>query len=295
MGFSRNSAAVAISTRNRGADVRRTIESVLASDHPDFGVVVVDQSDDDGTFDAVREFLDRTDFRYIRSAYRGVAAGRNEAIASVQSEFVAITDDDCEVAPDWLREIEAALQHRDSIGLVFGTVAAAPHDASRGFIPAYYPATPFLATSIRHKHRVEGLGASMGIRRSVWRTLQGFDENFGAGGRFHAGEELDFAVRTLLSGYAVYETPAARVTHHGFRTWSLGRTLIWGYLYGGGAMFGMRLKARQWPVASLAYRLAWRWAFEQPMVCLSHKPSRLLCLHAFACGFVAALRTPARR
>lgn len=295
MGFSTNSAAVAISTRNRGAEVLRAIESVLASEYPDFGVVVVDQSDDDRTFDAVREYLDRPDFRYRRSTRRGVAAGRNEAIDSVESEFIAMTDDDCEVAADWLREIVAGLRRSDSIGLVFGTVAAAPHDASRGFIPAYHPAAPFMATSIRHKHRVEGVGASMGVRRSVWRTLRGFDENFGAGARFHAGEELDFAVRALLSGYAVYETPAARVIHHGFRAWSDGDTLIWQYIYGIGAMFAMRLKAGQWRVASLIYRLAWRWAFEQPVVDLGHKPPRLLRLSGFACGFVAALRTPTRR
>ncbi len=35
--------AVSISTRNRGADVCRTMDTILASDHPRFDVVIVDQ------------------------------------------------------------------------------------------------------------------------------------------------------------------------------------------------------------------------------------------------------------
>lgn len=288
-------AAVAISTRNRGAEVRRTIASVVASDYPDFAIVVVDQSDDERTFEAVRDYLGHPEFLYLRSARRGVAAGRNQAIAAVDCEFIAMTDDDCEVSPSWLGEIVAGLRRGDDVGLVFGAVAAGPHDPRLGFIPSYSLAAPILATSIREKHLIEGIGASMGVRRSVWRTLGGFDESFGTGARYHSAEELDFAVRTLLRGFAVYATPAARVTHHGFRSWVHGRRLVWGYLYGIGATFAKALRAGEWRVSGLLCRLAWRWAFQQPVVDLGHTPSRLLRLRGFARGFAAALRTPSVR
>jgi GT2 family glycosyltransferase len=285
-------ATVAISTRNRGTDVRRAVASVFSSDYPDFAVVVVDQSDDDRTFEAVCDYLGRPDFLYLRSARRGVAAGRNQAIAAVDCEYIAMTDDDCEVSPSWLGEIVAGLRRGDGVGLVFGAVAAAPHDARVGFIPSFSLSSPVLATSIREKHLIEGIGASMGVRRSVWRALGGFDESFGAGARYHSAEELDFAVRTLLRGFAVYATPAAWVTHHGFRPWGQGRRLVWGYLYGIGATFAKALRAGEWRVASLLCRLAWRWAFQQPVVDLGHTPSRLLRLRGFASGFAAALRAP---
>ena len=278
---------VAVSTRNRGSEVLRTIETILANDYTSFDVVVVDQSDDQTTRDTLKPFFGKPGFLYMPSTKRGLAAGRNAAIASSDSELIAMTDDDCEVAADWVREMVNAFRVNPEIGVVFGNVIAGPHDRSQGFIPAYQQAEPFLARSISEKHRIEGIGASMGIRRRAWNTLRGFDENFGAGSRFRSAEELDFTVRALLSGYAAYAAPAVRVVHYGFRNWASGQALVWGYLYGIGAMFGKLLRAGHWSVLALMWHLAWRWAFDRPVVDLGHNPPRMLRLNAFCRGFIA--------
>lgn len=257
---------VAVSTRNRGSEALKTIEAILASDYPSFEVVVVDQSDDNRTCEALKRFFEHPHFRYMPSEKRGLAAGRNLAIAASDSELIAMTDDDCEAEGTWVREMVNAFQVNPDIGVVFGNVIAGPHDRSQGFIPAFEQDQPYLARNISEKHRIEGIGASMGVRRRAWNALGGFDENFGAGGRFCSAEELDFTVRALLKGYAAYVAPAARVVHHGFRSWESGQTLVWGYLYGIGAMFGKLLRAGQWGVLSLMWHLAWRWAFERPVV-----------------------------
>ena len=218
---------VAISTRNRGAEVLKMVEQFWPAIIPSFDVVVVDQSDDSSTRDALAPFFQRPGFLYRPSARRGLAAGRNDAIVCSQSDLIAMTDDDCEVEIGWVREMVNAFRVNQNIGIVFGNVIAGPHDRNLGFIPAYSQAEPYLATNIAHKHRIEGIGASMGVRRSTWSALGGFDENFGAGTRFHSAEELDFTVRALLRGYAAYAAPAARVIHHGFRSWDTGNTLIW--------------------------------------------------------------------
>jgi GT2 family glycosyltransferase len=206
-----------------------------------------------------------------------------------------MTDDDREVTPDWLRRIADAFPADPRIGIVFGNVLAGPHDRTQGFIPAYQRREPFLAKSIRDKHRIEGIGASMAIRRTAWEALNGFDENFGAGGRFGSAEELEFTVRALVSGFAVYAEPAAAVVHHGFRTWESGRELISGYLYGIGAMFAKLLKLGHWSILYLMFQLASRWAFQGPVVDLGRKPPRLLRLSAFVRGFLAGLAFPIDR
>ena len=280
-----NEITAVVSTRNRGAAIVETVESILENDHVSFKLIVVDQSDDNATRDALAQFLDRPQFVYRRSATRGLSAGRNEGIAYGQTEIVALTDDDCFVPREWLRSLQQAVASDSRIGVVFGTVLAGEHDRTRGFIPAYSCSQPCVVTTIREKHRIEGIGACMAIRRSVWSALHGFDDSLGAGARFKSGEDLDFAIRALLAGYRLYATPAASVIHNGFRTWAQGRRLIIGYLFGIGATFAKLVRCGQWQVVFLAWQLAIRWTFAGPVVDLGHKPPRLLRLWAFLNGF----------
>jgi glycosyltransferase involved in cell wall biosynthesis len=70
--------------------------------------------------------------RYIHTSGQGLSNGRNWAINHGQGEIIAFTDDDCEVPPNWLREIARAFSSECRIGLVFGSVKAGPHDAKPG-------------------------------------------------------------------------------------------------------------------------------------------------------------------
>lgn len=286
---------VVVPTRNRSSQIVRTLETILANDYPGFDILVIDQSDNDLTRKALEPYLGIPRFRYFHSSKRGIASGRNTGVERAGCELIAMTDDDCQVAPDWVRAIAQAFHADERIAVVFGNVLAGPHDPKAGFIPAYTRAEPYLATSIFQKHRVEGIGACMGIRRSAWRRMHGFDENLGAGGRFCSAEDLDFAVRVLLGGYAVFETPNAQVVHNGFRTWASGNVLIRTYLYGIGAMFAKLLKLGHFSVLALMWCLAWRWAFQKPIVDLGRRPPRLLRIDAFARGFFSGLVFPVDR
>ncbi len=178
------------------------------------------------------------------------------------------------------------------IGIVFGNVLPAPHDNAVGCIPGYVRQSPFLARRPRDKWRVEGIGACMGVRRSVWQSLEGFDEMLGAGAQFQAGEDGDLAWRALYAGHRVYETPAVHVTHHGLRTWEQLPALIDSYWYGTGAMLAKPFKAGQWQVLPLLVRLAARWALGRSTVgaSLGREPQRLRKLRAFSRGFLTELR-----
>jgi GT2 family glycosyltransferase len=203
-----------------------------------------------------------------------------------------MTDDDCEVTSGWLRGMAAAFQLDERIGVVFGNALAGDHDRTAGFIPAFRCTEPLMAWGVENKHRIEGIGACMGIRRSLWVALGGFDCQLGAGAPFISAEDLDFAVRCLQAGCPLFATPDASVIHHGLRIWADGPTLITGYLFGIGAMFAKHLKLGRWSVVTLMWRLASRWAFAGPVVDLGHKPPRWLRLKAFTRGFLQGLRTP---
>ena len=284
-----------VCTRNRGASVAHTVRGIMANDHPDFEVHVIDQSTDGESESALAEWKSDPRFHYSRSATQGLARARNMGFRRARAPIVAMTDDDCRVPPDWLRSVGAAVEKGDTIGLVFGNVDAAPHDSGKGFISAYHRKSPFVARGIRDKPRVEGIGACMGVRTKTWAALGGFDEMLGAGSKFKSADDTDFAIRALLSGYEIHETPEVHVVHHGFRTWSEGSSLISGYLFGIGAMLAKHLRCHHWQVFHIVRALARRWMFEKPVVEFGFTPPRSLRLSGFARGFSAGMIAPIDR
>ncbi len=286
---------VIISTCNRGARILTALRSVLANDTQGFEVIIVDQSSDGVTEESIRHLLDDSRVRYERSQTRGISSGQNLGCRLSRGRIIATTDDDCEVPPNWIATLASAFDLNRRIGIVFGNVVAGPHDHDAGFIPAYTRREPYLATGIKEKHRVEGISACMGVRRDVWETLGGLDEMLGAGARFPAAGETDLAIRSLLAGYFVYESPDVYVIHHGFRTRADGRVLIGGYMRGLGAMLAKHVKCGHWSVLRVMVQLASRWAFSRPVVDLGRRPPRLHRLACFMNGFVSGLSIPVDR
>jgi GT2 family glycosyltransferase len=223
----------------------------------------------------------------------GSSRARNAGVALAEGEIIGLLDDDCEVPPDWVRQLLDAFALDARIGLVFGNVQPGPHDATRGFIPAYARRQPCLARTIHDKHHVEGMSACMGIRRSVWEALGGFDTMLGVGAPLQAGAEVDLTIRALQAGCFVYETPSLTLVHHGFRDWTAGRLLIRRYWYGAGAVYAKHLKRDARNTCSVLFRLGWRWAFGRSRVAQSlGRPHRMLRLATFVRGFAAGLLTP---
>ena len=286
---------VVICTCDRARELARCVASVLRNQYLGFDLLVVDQSSDSSTEEAVREFQTDPRLRYLRSETKGLSAGRNLGIGCARGEMIACTDDDCETPPDWLSRMAAALRYEDRTAVVFGNVRPGGHDRVAGFVLGYLWDSPFLARSIRHMHRADGMSGCMGLRRSAWERLGGFDELLGAGAPFPAAEEMDLAIRALLTGFCVYATPEVEVMHHGFRSWDTARGMVRGYLYGIGAMIAKHLKCGNWGILHYVAHLFWRWAFAGPVVDLGHRPSRWVRLRAFVLGAKAGLACAVER
>lgn len=288
---------VVVATRNRAETVAATVASVANGDWVGLELVVVDQSDDDSTRGGLCPFLTDPRVRYLRSGTSGVSAARNEGIEAARNELIAITDDDCVPSTRWLRDVAEAFDYDERIAVVFGNVLPAPHDAQLGFVPAHVRSEAILLDGIGDAYGVQGMSACMGLRRSAWQALGGFDLVLGAGAPLKSGAEVDLAIRALAAGYCVLQTPRVAVVHHGFRSWDEGRTLVQRYWYGTGAMLAKHAKSRTRGVSRLAGRLAWRWAFGRSAVAVSlgRRAYRLTRLLAFVRGFAKGLATPVDR
>lgn len=224
-----------VPTRNRGERILPTIRSILANNFEPFELLVVDQSEEPG----VAELKDPR-LKVLSRPGQGISRAKNIALASARYSAAVFTDDDCIVPKDWLTTAASSL--RGSADLVFGNVHPGPHDPNRQFVLHYVKSVAGEAGSLIEKHRVQGLGACMAVRRDVWEALGGFDEMLGLAAPFGSGEEVDLTLRALLKGFKVAHRPEFAVTHHGPREIGEQAALVVDYLYGTGAVYGKLLK-----------------------------------------------------
>ena len=102
--------SVVVSTRNR-ADVLGNCLRALAANRAtvSFEIIVVDNGSTDGTREVVRAVAETCEFplHYVWEPRRGVSHGRNAGIARATGRIVAFTDDDIQVAADWVERVGA--------------------------------------------------------------------------------------------------------------------------------------------------------------------------------------------
>ena len=289
--------SVVIPTCNRGDRVVGAIRTIARTRTPPFEIRVVDQSGDRSTEDALAPLLADPRIHYVRTATVGISAGLNVGIGEARSELVAITGDDCVAPEGWLDEMVAAFAVDPRVGIALGNVLPGPYDSRVEFVPAYVREHAFLARGLGDRHRIGGTSACMGIRRSLWRALHGFDPMLGIGAPMKSGEDADVTTRALLAGHRVYETPRVAVTHQGRYRLSERNDLIHRYWFGTGAALAKNVKLGGGAVVMVLVRLGVRWmAGGSPVAASLGGPShRWRRLAAFARGFAAGAAVPVDR
>jgi GT2 family glycosyltransferase len=115
--------AVVVITRNRAAEVKRTLDHVVALDEAD-EIVVVDNGSDDGSARTIREHHPQV--RLIESARNLGAVARNIGLAAVTAPYVAFCDDDTLWEPGALTRGGELLGRHPSIGIVAARVLVGP-------------------------------------------------------------------------------------------------------------------------------------------------------------------------
>jgi glycosyltransferase involved in cell wall biosynthesis len=220
--------SVIVCTRNRATNIVNAASRILASDYPNFELLIVDESDDGLTAAALAPLL-QTESRlhYLPLQGHGKAKALNYGWSHARGEYVVLTDDDCEMAPDCLSSLVAAFGADGTLGIVFGDVAAGPHDPRHEHIPHARAPKPKTIRDSAELLKIPlgrgaewldfGMGANMAIRASVMQYMHGWDPHIGPGEKFCSGDDHNLAFRFLRAGYDVHFCPAARVVHRGVR------------------------------------------------------------------------------
>lgn len=283
-----------VCTRNRGSRIVGTLESLLANTHPNFEVVVVDQSTNGETETAVAPFRTDPRLRYIASDTVGTGYARDIGLAAARGGIVAYTDDDCIVPTDWLAQMQAIFESHPRVAVVFCNVEAAPYDETVGFTPTYERTGDKLVRNMWDKCRARGIGAGMAVRRSPIMQLGGFDHLLGPGTAFSDCEDGDIAMRTLLADWWLYETSQTAVIHDGFRTWEEGKAMTRRNWTGIGAAYAKPIKAGRWSAGIVVAYEVFGMALLKPLSRLLRlqRPQGIRSFGFFWRGFVSGMRHP---
>ncbi len=208
------SVSIIISTQNRAASLEQTLRAFDAVNIPsgwDVELIVVDNASTDRTAEVTRSSrLQNVKVQYLFESRKGKSHALNAALAVARGEAFLFTDDDVVPTADWLEKIAAPLLQRACDGTM-GQIQLAKH-LSRPWLSRDHlwslavsgsPATP--ATEL--------VGANMGLHRSVFQRIPGFDPELGPGASGF-GEETLLTWQMQEAGLRLQAVPDAIVVHH---------------------------------------------------------------------------------
>lgn len=286
-----------VCTCDRGSLVVDTVLSILANTHPNFELVVVDQSKNNETLEALKPFGKDPRLRYVKITSVGKGNALNAGLEETKGSVIAITDDDCTVPPKWLEKFALIFATHPKVAVAFCSVEAGEHDPTAGFIPDYVLTGERMLTTMHDARHARGLGAGIAVRRNMVEEIGRFDPMLGPGCRFPSCDDRDIAIRALLARYHVYETSTIAIKHFGFRTWQQGRQLAHRDFLAIGAAYSKFLKCGRVDLMYIPAREFIIYALWPPIRDLLRlrKPRGIVRITAFAAGFMGGLRTSVDR
>jgi GT2 family glycosyltransferase len=248
---------VALSTLNRPDALSICLKNLLAGDVLPAEIVVVDQSRDNRTKQIVEGCdTDPVSLVYIRHEGRGLGTAQNIAIFRAQQPIVAVTDDDCEPAPNWIATIEQCFSSQGSIDALTGRVLPAGPKTAGTYAVSSRTSTERMDFHQRAMPWHVGSGNNFAVKREWLKSIGGNDERLGPGSPGQGGVDMDLFYRLLRAGARIRYEPDLLVYHaRTDKKGRLSRRIPYGY--GMGACCILRLREKD----SYALRVLVSWFF----------------------------------
>ncbi|MCW9708276.1 glycosyltransferase family 2 protein [Fodinibius salsisoli] len=205
--------------------LKKYLPSVIATDYPNFEIILADNASTDGSKAWVREHYPKVKIAALEKNY-GYCGGNNKAVPYADGDILLFLNNDVRVEPDWLHGLARCFEDP-------GIGAAQPKfrsdeepeyfeyaGAAGGFLDKY--GYPFCRGRIfdtvekdygqydNARDVLWASGAALAIRKELFIEQKGFDEAF----EFHM-EEIDLCWRLWNAGYRVRYCPDSIIYHLG--------------------------------------------------------------------------------
>jgi cellulose synthase/poly-beta-1,6-N-acetylglucosamine synthase-like glycosyltransferase len=229
-------------------EIGRAVESLLALDWPQeqLEILIVDNGSTDGTAAAVSRYpVTVLHENEVQSSY----AARNRGLAAATGEWLAFTDSDCVVQPDWLRSLLLPAPAPE-VGAVAGEVLALELLTPVQRLVEQFGIMKH-AVTLPHKILPCFSTANVAVRRDLLADLSGFRADV----RYFADMELSWRLQIEKQRTILFR-PEAVIRHRHRRTWGA----LWrqGVQHGRGTAFMKRTYPDHYSIsaAEQVHRLA---------------------------------------
>ncbi len=206
--------SIIIPSFNRADEIFELLQSLAKLNFPleRFEIIVADDGSTDNTPQIVEQLrhLFPFDLKYFTQTNQGPGAARNLGMNQASGDFFIFVDSDVTVPPDWLANIDRALNEEQADA--FGGPDTYRKDFPALLKAINYSMTSFLTTGGLRGKKGKKLAKfyprsfNMGLSRELWQKIGGFSN-------LRHGQDIEFSNRILKSGAKVIFVADAPVFH----------------------------------------------------------------------------------
>jgi GT2 family glycosyltransferase len=236
-----------LATVGRTDELARFLDHLGRQNYGNFELIVVDQNPEGILDPLIRQYKDRFQLLHLWSEC-GLSRARNVGLQHISGEVVAFPDDDCWYAPDTLEKIAQVFQENPKCDGLTGRAVDGSHPDDFG---GFHKKSGRL-----DKKNVwrRGISYTIFLRANVIREVGLFDESLGVGSQSGklSGEETDYLIRAIESGFRIHYRADLRIFHPDVV--SRYDTALIKKSYGYSVGFGHVLKKHDYPLSFVCYQ-----------------------------------------
>lgn len=195
----KDNITILVAVLNKKDTIKSCVESLLKLDSAPNRIMIVDGSSTDGTYEILQEYKNKIDLFQFKT---GLSARLNWALDQIQTEYVALTDADCVVSPDWLDELIKGFEEKN----VIATAGYCGTPKGLSLLPTLIGLELENRFKRFPKYIDRAPTMNLCLKTDVAKKVR-FDEKQGV------GVETDFGYRLTKLGKMVY-MPKAKVFHY---------------------------------------------------------------------------------
>lgn len=202
--------SVIVPVFNRPGEIEELLESLCKQTYTHFEVIIVEDGSEIRCKGRVDKFRGQLDISYYYKENSGQGFSRNYGFKRAKGDYFVVFDSDCIIPPHYFETVHRKLSRNPVVDAWGG-----PDRSHDSFTPvqkaiSYAMTSPFTTGGIRggkkHIGTFHPRSFNMGISREVYEKTGGYKIT-------RMGEDLEFSIRIMRSGFRVVLIEEAFVFH----------------------------------------------------------------------------------